>query len=473
VPALTPVPISSLPPERFRAVLGDGYAAVEAAITESRRLLEGRAVWHVNSTAAGGGVAELLHSLLAYARGAGADVRWMVAGGDPDFFRITKNLHNRLHAAGGSAEPIPEADRAAYRQVCHRNAEALADVVRPGDVVYLHDPQTAGMTARIKEAGAIVIWRCHIGADQPDDAVRSAWDLLRPEIEAADTWVFSRPSYAWEGLDPGRVAVIMPSIDAFSPKNEDLDESVVAAILDRIGLGPDGGSPAVFSRQDGTMGRVDRRAVLVQDEPLPPDAPTLTQVSRWDRLKDPVGVLTGFARHVEVPEARLLLVGPDAEGVADDPEGAEVYREVVTARDELDAALRRRVHLVSLPMDDIDENAAMVNAIQRHSSVIAQKSLAEGFGLTATEAMWKAKPVIAGAIGGLQDQIVDGVTGTLIADPADVAAFGAAANELLADPARAERLGAAGRERVREKFLGTRHLIEYVSLLNGLLRRQA
>lgn len=468
--ALTPVPISPLPPERFREVLGAGYAAVEEAIGVSRELLAGRVVWHVNSTAAGGGVAELLHSLLAYARGAGADVRWMVAGGEPEFFRITKGLHNRLHGAGGLSDPIAEADADAYRRVCHANAEALAEVVRPGDVVYLHDPQTAGMTARIKEAGAIVIWRCHIGADAADAAVRSAWDLLRPEIEPADTWVFSRPSYAWEGLDPERVAIIMPSIDAFSPKNEELAPEVVAAILDRIGVCPDGGSPAVFCRQDGTIGRVDRRAVIVQDQPVPAAAPTLTQVSRWDRLKDPVGVLQGFVAHVEVQDARLLLVGPDAEGVADDPEGVEVYRDVVAAREALDEEVRRRVHLVSLPMDDIEENAAMVNAIQRHSNVIAQKSLAEGFGLTATEAMWKGKPVIAGAVGGLQDQIVDGVTGTLIPDPADIAAFGSAANELLGDPARAGRLGEAGRERVREKFLGTRHLIQYVDLLNGLLR---
>ena len=467
--ALTPVPISPLPPERFRAVLGEAYATVEKAIAEARELLDGRVVWHLNSTAAGGGVAELLHSLLAYARGAGADVRWMVAGGDPEFFRITKDIHNRLHG-GGNAEPISEGDRAHYGRICEANADGLAELVQPGDVVYLHDPQTAGMAERIGAAGATVIWRCHIGADRIDASVRSVWDFLRPLIEPADTWVFSRPAYAWEGLDSDRVAIIMPSIDAFSPKNEELAPDVVSAILDRIGLSPDGGRPAVFSRQDGTTGRVDRHAVIVQDEPLPGDAPVLTQVSRWDRLKDPIGVLEGFARHVAVPEAHLLLVGPDAAGVSDDPEGAEVYRDVVAARDGLAEDVRRRVHLVSLPMDDVDENAAMVNAIQRRSNVIAQKSLAEGFGLTATEAMWKGKPVIVGAVGGLQDQVVDGVTGTLIPDPRDAAAFGAAADALLGDPALAERLGAAGRDRVREKFLGTRHLIEYVELLSGLLR---
>jgi trehalose synthase len=465
------VPISPLPPERFRDVLdGDGYAEVDEAISTSRELLAGRVVWHVNSTAAGGGVAELLHSLLAYARGAGTDARWVVAGGDPDFFRITKGLHNRLHGTGGSAQPIPDADRDAYRRICERNAEELAELVAPDDVVFLHDPQTAGMTERIAATGATVLWRCHIGADHADDAVRSAWDMLRPLIEPARGWIFSRPEYAWDGLDPDRVAIIMPSIDAFSPKNEELEADVVAAILDRIGLCPDGDAPAVFSHQDGTMGRVDRRATLVQDEALPEAAPVLAQVSRWDRLKDPVGVLEGFAHHVAVPDARLLLVGPDSEGVADDPEGAEVYREVVAARDALDPEVRRRVHLVSLPMEDVGENAAMVNAIQRRADVIAQKSLAEGFGLTVTEAMWKGKPVVAGAIGGIQDQIADGETGRLIDDPADVASFGAAVDELLGDPPLAERLGAAGKERVREQFLGTRHLMEYVHLLNRLLK---
>lgn len=471
MPDLTPVTVSPLPPERFREVLGDEtYDRVEGAISEASRLLAGRVVWHVNSTAAGGGVAELLTALLPYARGAGADARWMVAGGEPEFFRITKGLHNRLHG-GGPSDPIPDADRETYLSTCAANAEALAELLQPGDVVYLHDPQTAGMTARIKETGAIVIWRCHIGADRPDAAVRSAWEFLTPLIEPADTWVFSRPSYVWEGLDPERVAVIMPSIDAFSPKNEPLADDVVAAILDRIGLCPDGGRPAVFIRHDGTTGRVDRHAVLVQDEPPPADAPILTQVSRWDALKDPIGVLRGFAEHVDVPDARLLLVGPDAEGVADDPEGLEVYRSVVAAREELDEAVRKRVHLVSLPMDDVDENAAMVNAIQRHSDVITQKSLAEGFGLTATEAMWKAKPVIIGAVGGLQDQVIDGETGIVIDDPADLEAFGVAATRLLGDRDLARRMGEAGRERVRERFLGTRHLVEYAHLLTELVRR--
>jgi len=467
---LESVPIAPLPPERFRVVLGDdGYDVVEEAIARARTLLAGRAIWHINSTAAGGGVAELLYSLLAYARGAGVDVRWSVMGGNSEFFRITKDLHNRLHGIGTEQDGISEADRRAYLSVAEANAEALVDLIRPGDIVYLHDPQTAGMTQRMVDAGAIVIWRCHIGADHPNATVRDAWAFLRPLIEPAHQYVFSRADYAWEGLDPAKVAVIHPSIDAFSPKNEELPPKTVDSILDRIGLSLNGGEAAVFRRLDGSVARVDRRAVIEQDEPVPGDAPVLTQVSRWDRLKDPVGVLEGFVKHVDDPGAHLLLVGPIADGVSDDPEGAEVYRDVVAAREALSDDVRRRVHLVSLPMDDVAENAAMVNAIQRRSTVVAQKSLAEGFGLTATEAMWKSKPVIAGAVGGLQEQVIDGVTGRLIEDPADLDAFGRAAAELLGDRSLAELMGAAGHERVRERYLGTRHLIAYVDLLSDML----
>jgi trehalose synthase len=466
---LEQVPIAPLPPERFREVLGEDYDVVEPAMTRARELLEGRAVWHLNSTAAGGGVAELLHSLLAYARGAGVDVRWAVTNGDPDFFRVTKALHNRLHGFDGDPSPLSQEDRELYLRVAAANAEAMSELVRPGDIVYLHDPQTAGMTERMVELGAIVIWRCHIGADRPNPAVHDAWSFLRPLIEPAHEYVFSRADYAWEGLDPAKVAVIAPSIDAFSPKNEELPEETVDSILDRIGLSPNGGAPTVFHRQDGSVARVDRRASIEQDLPLPADAPVLTQVSRWDRLKDPAGVLEGFVGYVTDERARLLLVGPNADGVADDPEGLEVYEEVRAARERLPVRERSRVHLVSLPMEDVAENAVMVNAIQRRSSVVAQKSLAEGFGLTATEAMWKAKPVIASAVGGLGEQVVDGVTGRLIEDPADIEAFGRAAEQLLSDPELAAKMGAAGRERVREHYLGVRHLIEYVDLLSRML----
>jgi trehalose synthase len=466
---LQDVPISPFPLERFRTVLGERYSEVEDAIERALELLTGRAIWHINSTPAGGGVAELLHSLLAYARGAGADVRWSVIEGDPEFYGVTKRIHNRLHGVDGDLAPLSADDREVYLRVQEVNAEALAELVAPGDVVYLHDPQTAGMTARMVDTGATVIWRCHVGADRPDAPTRAVWQFLQPLIEPAHQYVFSRTDYVWGGLDRDKVSVIEPSIDAFSPKNEELSAATVAAILDRIGLAPDGGIPAMFQRHDGTTARVDRHAQIAQDEPLPPAAPVLAQVSRWDRLKDPIGVLEGFVAGVTADDAHLLLVGPIADGVADDPEGFEVYEDVRAARAALDPEIRRRVHLVSLPMDDVAENAAMVNAIQRRATVVAQKSIAEGFGLTATEAMWKATPVIVSAVGGLQEQVVDGVTGVVIEDPTDVEAFGRAANDLLGDPERVATMGAAAHERVRDHYLGTRHLIQYVNLLSRML----
>jgi trehalose synthase len=224
---------------------------------------------------------------------------------------------------------------------------------------------------------------------------------------------------------------------------------------------------------DGSQARVDRSADLDQDGPVPDGAPLVSQVSRWDRLKDPAGLLSAFAEHVGVDGAHLLLAGPSVAGVADDPEGAEVLAEVRERRESLTPDLRARVHLVTLPMDDVEENAAMVNAIQRRSDVVVQKSLAEGFGLTVAEAMWKARPVVAGRVGGIQDQIVDGTSGVLVDDPADLESVGAAIAALLREPERAGAIGQAARQRVIEQFLGTRHLVQYMNLLDGLLRDDA
>jgi trehalose synthase len=433
-------------------------------------VLAGRVVWHVNSTARGGGVAEMLQSLLAYARGAGVDVRWAVIGGDEPFFRITKRLHNNLHGAPGDGGDLGEPERKAYERTLAASAADLGRLVRPADVVYLHDPQTAGLVGAMREAGARVVWRCHVGLDRPNELARRAWDFLRPYVEAADAYVFSRRGFAWQGLDKDRLWLVAPSIDAFSPKNQDLDARAVASALSVIGLQEgESGAAASFHRHDGTPGRVERRAEIDQDAPLPSDAPAVAQVSRWDRLKDPLGVLRGFAEHCPDRGSHLVLAGPSVSGVADDPEGAEVLAEARQAGTELPADLRARIHLVSLPMDDVEENAAMVNALQRRADVVVQKSIAEGFGLTVAEAMWKSRPVVASRIGGIQDQIVHGESGLLLDDPSDLEAFGRALGSLLEDPARAQRMGAAARERVRERFLGTRPLVEYVRLIAGLL----
>jgi trehalose synthase len=473
VGALTQVPVAPASPERFRALLGDDYSKVEDAIGAAGRLLAGRVIWHVNSTARGGGVAEMLQSLLAYARGAGVDVRWLTIGGNEEFFAVTKRIHNHLHGAAGDDRRLGEAERRIYDEALLESASELTGLVREGDVVYLHDPQTAGIVPHIKARGISVVWRCHVGLDHPNDLARNAWSFLLPYVKEADACVFSRKAFAWEGLEKEKLWLVAPSIDAFSPKNQELDADAVRAIVTRTGLAEGGGDAAVFTRQDGTQARVDRAAELDQEGPVPWDAPLIVQVSRWDRLKDPLGVLHCFGEHCRHDSAHLLLAGPSVAEVADDPEGADVLAEVRDERERLPADVRARVHLACLPMDDIEENAAMVNAIQRRADVVLQKSLAEGFGLTVAEAMWKARPVVASRIGGIQDQIVDGESGLLVDDPTDLAAAGEAIDFLLDDADRAAAIGSAAHERVRDSFLGTRTLVQYMGLIEEMLRAES
>ena len=472
--ALLDVEVPLLDPRRFDAVLtAEGAADLARTISRGNELLAGRTFWNVNSTARGGGVAEMLRSLIGYARGAGVDARWTVIEGDPEFFDVTKRLHNRLH--GVDDAPLGEHERQVYERCCTANAEALAARVRPGDVVLLHDPQTAGMIPRLRETGVPVVWRAHIGLDMPNESARSTWGFLMPYVAAADAWVFSRLDYAWEGLDPARITVIPPSIDAFSPKNHPLSFASITAVLRAAGLAADHHHPfrAVYERLDGTTGQVTRAARIIEEEAMRLDSPVVAQVSRWDRLKDPVGVLEAFAEHVHGPdEPHLVLAGPDVFAVDDDPEGAQVLEETEAAWRELPTRVRRRVHLALLPMDDADENAVIVNALQRRADVVVQKSLAEGFGLTVSEAMWKARPVVAADVGGIRDQIEDGVTGRLV-EPRDLRAFGLAVRGLLDDPHGAERLGEAAQARVRSDFLGPRHLGQYVELLDAVLSAQA
>jgi trehalose synthase len=395
----------------------------------------------------------------------------VVIEGDDEFFRITKRLHNRLHGYAGDGGPLGDAERAAYERWAVRNATDLLEQVSSDDVVLLHDPQTAGMVPQLVDVGVPVIWRAHVGLDLPNELAREAWRFLIPYVEPADAYVFSRETFAWEGLDRSKITLIPPSIDAFSPKNQTMSFTGITAVLRAAGLASDHEHPAraVFERLDGSVGTVERAARLTEEEPLRLDVPLVAQISRWDHLKDPLGVLAGFAEFVDPgDEPHLVLAGPDVTAVADDPEGAQVFAQAEGAWGELPASVRRRVHLALLPMEDADENAVMVNALQRRADVVVQKSLAEGFGLTVAEAMWKGRPVIASAVGGIQDQIEDGTTGCLV-DPVDLRAYGERASALLSDPYGAERIGEAAQTRVRDLFLGPRHLRQYVELLERVL----
>jgi trehalose synthase len=467
------VDVSSMSPDRFQSVLApDRFEAFQRGIEEGRALLDGRVVWNLNSTARGGGVAELLQSLVAYARGAGVDVRWGVIEGTPEFFELTKRIHNRLHGAIGDGGPLDQDAHRVYESALAENVAELSGRIRRGDVVIVHDPQPAGLIGALQAAGATVIWRCHVGLDHPNDLAHEAWDFLRPYVTDADAYVFSRQSFVWKGLDPDRIALIAPSIDVFSPKNEALDRETVRGVLRASRILPEGGDPgpATFEREDGTPGRVERDARLFEAQFLRADAPVVLQVSRWDALKDPLGVIRGFAEHVPTEAgAHLVYAGPAVEAVADDPEGERVLRDALALRESLPQKARERVHLATLPMEDPEENAIVVNALQRHASVIVQKSLAEGFGLTVAEAMWKGRPVVASRIGGIQDQIVDGESGVLLDDPLDLAAFGPAVTRLLTDPPLAERIGRGARERVRDRFTSPRSLLDYLAIIRKVL----
>ncbi len=466
------VPVRSI--SRLGPLVGtERYSDLRLAAERTSRRLDGQTVWNFSSTAAGGGVAEMLRVLVGYIRGTGVDIRWLVMAGDAEFFSITKRIHNRLHGVSGDGGNLGPEEADHIQRVTDSNLEGVLDRIQEGDIVLLHDPQTLAMASAMAAAGARVVWRCHIGREGANQWTDQAWAFLRPHLAACDACIFSLRQYVPSWMDASRVRVIPPSIDPFSPKNQEMSPADVIRTLGRIGLlvqnGPD--LAGRFTRTDGSPGRVERRASIVADgdTALALDAPLVVQVSRWDRLKDMSGVLEGFALAVvDQVDAHLALVGPSVANVTDDPEGAEAFAECLAAWGALPTKTRQRVKLVTLPMDDVDENAAMVNALQRHARVIVQKSIVEGFGLTVAEGMWKGKAVIASRVGGIAEQIAPG-TGILLDDPADLPAFGETLAGLLTRPDEIAKMGDRARQHVLEHFVGDRHLIRYAQLIEWLV----
>jgi trehalose synthase len=474
--ALQEVEVRALAPGRLGSLLGPVRAQrFEATAANACALLEGRAVVNVNSTATGGGVAELLQTLLAYARGAGVDARWVVIEGNARFFEITKRIHNHLYGTAGDGGPLGAAERRDYEETLGRNVAGLVDLVGADDIVVLHDPQTAGLAAAMRRAGARVVWRCHVGVDSPNEHSERGWEFLRPYVDEADGYVFSCEWFAPAWVPRQHLAVIAPSIDPFSAKNESISAATVVPLLQYVGLLDGGGHEPVgiFTRRDGSRGQVTRRVDLVgTGPPPPPDAPVVLQASRWDALKDMPGVLVGFADHVvDRTDAHLVLAGPQTSGVTDDPEANEVLDECVALWRTLPKSAQRRIHLACVPMEDPDEAAAIVNALQRHATVVVQKSLAEGFGLTVVEAMWKSRPVVGSAVGGIVDQIVPGETGFLLDNARDLEQYAHSVCSLLDHPVECDRMGVNGRQRAAQKFLGDRHLEQWAQLFARLRPR--
>ena len=459
------VPVEELDPRRLEPFIG--HARVEKLEQVARRLgarLETRRIVNVNSTATGGGVAEMLQTLLGYARGAGIDARWLVIEGTPEFFAITKRLHNGLYGGPGDGGDLGDAERDVYEAVLAANLDSLRRILEPNDLVIVHDPQPAGLVPAVLELGIPVVWRCHVGLDWTNEWEERAWRFLKPYVEHAHAFVFSRRAFAPAWADGPRLHVIPPSIDPLAPKNEELEPAAVVAILRAAGI--------LATRSEAPLdARVTRRVRAVrEDGPPDPDVPLVVQISRWDRMKDMAGVLHGFVEGVgPLTGAHLVLAGPAVDTVGDDPEDRQIWDETVDIWRTLSVADRTRVHLVAVPMEDPLENALVVNALQRHATVVVQKSLAEGFGLTVAEAMWKSRPVVASAVGGIVDQVVAGETGLLLRDPDDHQTFGELLTDLLESPAVANRLGENARRHVAEQFLPDRQLLQYASLLDELL----
>ncbi|WP_329251653.1 glycosyltransferase [Streptomyces sp. NBC_01478] len=424
-------------------------------------------VWHINTTAVGGGVADLLEKTVGLHNDSGLRARWLVLTGEAPFFAVTKRLHHRLH---GTPDPFGElgpADRDLYEDTTLRQAHAVLDRVAPGDLCVLHDPQTLGLAPHLAAAGLHVVWRCHIGTDTPSEVVRDTWSFLDPYLQAPARCVFSAEGYAPPALtrEEGRVVILRPSIDPATRKNRPMTDMAVHQQLRTIGLEAGDRRPA--------RSPAARTARIVQDRPLPADAPLILQVSRWDPLKDMAGVLRAFTDHIAParPDTHLVLAGPEPSDIPDDPEGAQILGELHRAREPLDARVRGRVHLVTLSLRDAAANADSVNALQRRADVVVQKSLQEGFGLTVTEAMWKSRAIVASAVGGIPHQIRDGFEGTLVPDPHDLSAFGRAVLRLLSDPGLRARIGTAAHRRCTKDFLIYREFLEYCSLYVDVLQQ--
>jgi trehalose synthase len=368
--------------------------------------LSGKVIQNINSTFTGGGVAEILNRMIPLLQQLGVDARWNIIKGDDEFFSVTKKFHNSLH---GRAETVTEKDYAIFMDISKKN---IAETELYGDIIFVHDPQPVMLVMNKQEIGKKWIWRCHIDISHANEAV---WSFLTPYINKYDAAVFSSPSFSC--LLPIRQFLISPSIDPLSDKNKELPQSLIDSVLSKYNI--------------------------------PQDKPIITQVSRFDYLKDPEGVIEAFNIVRSNIDCCLVLAGGTA---TDDPESEEVLEEV---REK--AGNNPDIHILLLPPNSDIE----INALQRASTVIVQKSLREGFALTVSEALWKAKPVVASAVGGIPLQVKNKFTG-LLSYGIEGTAFDI--RQLLSNPEYATWLGTNGREHVRYNFLITRHIKDYLLL---------
>ena len=437
------------------------------------RRLDDRTVWMVNSTAQGGGVAEMLPKVVTLLRELGVDTEWAVIDTPEErFFPLTKRIHNLLH---GTGDPhLSRDDHNLYAAVSRTLADAFAPHIGPNDVLIVHDPQPAGMGAILAEELAIpTIWRCHIGLDAQTPATEAAWDFLTPWIEAYDRAVFSLDAYVPPALGrDGRAAIIHPAIDPLSPKNHEMPIHRLTTILENAQLAtsahpsvsPPFPTPAMRLQRNGAFApasQPDDIGLLFR--------PIVTQVSRWDRLKGFAPLLQGFAQlkaesfdprrtlsetdRMRIEMSRLVLAGPSPDAVSDDPEGQEVFREICALWEDLRPEIQRDIAILALPMASRTINARMVNALQRCSTIVAQNSLREGFGLTVTEGMWKQASILGTHAVGIREQIKDGEHGRLLRNPEDPAEIAQVLGEMLHHEEARERWSRNAKRRATHRYL--------------------
>lgn len=366
--------------------------------------LKGKSIQNINSTAVGGGVAEILSRMVPLLQDLGIDAHWDVIKGGDKFFNITKKIHNGLH---GVKVILTDDEIENFLETNRQNAKEMNLY---GDIMFIHDPQPIALIEKKKEIGKKWLWRCHIDFSQPEENI---WLFLKNYIEQYDASVFSAPSFA-KALSIPQI-LISPSIDPLSDKNKELSEKEIKSVFEKF--------------------KIDM------------EKPTITQISRFDYLKDPVGVIKAYKLVKKYIDCQLVLAGG---GATDDPEGEKVLNEVLNqAADDPD------IFILLLPSGSNIE----INALQRGSTVILQKSLREGFGLTVAEALWKAKPVIAGAVGGIPLQITHKYSGILTNTIEGTAYW---IKQLLQSPDYAKKLGENGREHIKNNFLITRHIKDYI-----------
>lgn len=463
---------------RFASLVGELRAEAELALPEVRGT-----VWMVNSTATGGGVAEMLPGLITLMRELGFRMKWAVIGADaPEFFDLTKRVHNLLHAEGDPTRPLGPEQARLLEHVGRVNAAALVPHLGPDDVVVVHDPQPVALGSILhRERGIRTIWRCHIGVDERTPATRAAWNFLRPFLADYGEAVFSATEYIPSFLG-GRASIIYPGLDPLTHKNRDLSVSKLMGVLVNAGLQtahepvptPDFEHQVKRLQPDGSLAVPGEIGLLFR--------PIVLQVSRWDRLKGWRPLLEGFLRMKarlregrvgDMPPgnrrrlelARLVLAGPDPSGVADDPEGQAVFEELRSLYRGLSPADQADVALLVLPMQSRKNNGLIVNALQRCATVIVQNSLREGFGLTVTEAMWKRQAVLGTHAVGIRTQLRHGIDGLLSRDANDAEEIGTHLHDLLVHPSERYRMGSHAQRRVHDHFLVFSQLSRYIGLL--------